>query len=789
MKWTWALPAITALCFASGGFAQDRQTKNPREGDPQAIRNGTALYRIRCSGCHGMDATGLRGPDLTSVMSSGITDEQLFQYVKRGVPGTEMPPTNAPDDEIWQTLAYLRTLSAPAAAANVGGDADHGERLFQANCISCHRVNGRGGRIGPDLSRIGSSRSRAALTKEIRTASASVQPGYDAVTLVTRDGRRIRGVRKNEDAFSIQIMDVNERLQGHMKSELREIIEEKGSLMPDYGVDKLPAGDFTDLLAYLSRQRATVGAVASAPPQNSPQRITGDALVAGLKDSSRWLMYGGDYGSQRHSPLMQITPENVHRLVPQWSFQTETLGRFEATPILIDGVLYVTGPNNNAWALDARTGRQIWRYRRELPPTGLTYCCGPVNRGFGVLDDRLFMVTLDAHLLALDMKTGAIVWDVVLEDYKRGYAATLAPLVVKDKVIVGVAGAEYGIRGFIDAYDAQTGKQAWRFWTVPAPGEPGGNTWPGDAWKRGGGSIWVTGSYDAESNLIFFGTGNPSPDYYGDDREGDNLYTDSLVAIDASTGKLAWHYQFTPGDVHDWDATQVPVLGEVTIGGQRRKVVMFANRNGFFYTIDRLTGKVIVAKPFVTTTWAKEVMSNGRPLLLPNNRPDERGATTCPDIPGGTNFMPPSFDPDLGLFFVTAREACATYYNWKPEYKEGERYTGGGMQRGDNRPYGALRAIDPATGERRWEFRFPTPSMAGVTSTASGVVFAGDNEGNFLAFEGRTGKNLWRYQTGASIWGAAAMTYMLDGRQFVVIPSGGTLMAFALPEGNRSPSQ
>ncbi|PYQ83721.1 MAG: hypothetical protein DMG03_12490, partial [Acidobacteria bacterium] len=250
-----------------------------------------------------------------------------------------------------------------------------------------------------------------------------------AVTLVTRDGRRIRGVRKNEDAFSIQIMDVNERLQGHMKSELREIIEEKGSLMPDYGVDKLPAGDFTDLLAYLSRQRATVGAVASAPPQNSPQRITGDALVAGLKDSSRWLMYGGDYGSQRHSPLTQITPENVHRLVPQWSFQTETLGRFEATPILIDGVLYVTGPNNNAWALDARTGRQIWRYRRELPPTGLTYCCGPVNRGFGVLDDRLFMVTLDAHLLALDMKTGAIVWDVVLEDYKRGYAATLAPLV------------------------------------------------------------------------------------------------------------------------------------------------------------------------------------------------------------------------------------------------------------------------------------------------------------------------------------------------------------------------
>jgi alcohol dehydrogenase (cytochrome c) len=751
MKWTSALPAIAALCFASAGFGQDQPTKNPREGDPQAIRNGTALYRIRCSGCHGMDATGLRGPDLTVVMSSGITDDQLFQYVKRGVPGTEMAPTNAPDDEIWQTLAYLRTLSVPAASQAVAGDAEHGERLFQATCIGCHRVNGRGGRIGPDLSRIGSARSRAALTKEIRTASAFIQPGYDAVTLVTRDGRRIRGIRKNEDAFSIQIMDTNERLQGHMKSELREIVEEKGSLMPDYGVDKLPTNDFTDLLAFLSRQRATVGAVAAAaPPQNSAPRVTSDALLAGLKDSSRWLMYGGDYGSQRHSPLTQITPENVQRLVPQWSFQTETLGRFEATPLLVDGVLYVTGPNNNAWALDARTGRQIWRYRRELPPTGLTYCCGPVNRGFGVLDDRLFMVTLDAHLLALDMKTGAVAWDVVLEDYKIGYAATLAPLVVKDKVIVGVAGAEFGIRGFIDAYDAATGKKAWRFWTVPAPGEP---------------------------------------DYYGDDREGDNLYTDSLVAIDAGSGKLAWHYQFTPGDVHDWDATQVPVLGEVTIAGQRRKVVMFANRNGFFYTIDRLTGKVLVAKPFVQTTWAKEIMANGRPLLLPNNRPDERGATTCPDIPGGTNFMPPSFDPESGLFFVTAREACATYYNWKPDYKPGERYTGGGMQRGDNRPYGALRAIDPATGERKWEFRFPTPSMAGVTSTASGVVFSGDNEGNFLAFDARTGRNLWRYQTGASIWGAAAMTYMLDGRQFVVIPSGGTLMAFALSDGSRTPSQ
>jgi cytochrome c oxidase cbb3-type subunit 3 len=259
MRWTWALPAVASLWVLSGAFAdaQDRPTKNPREGDQQAIRNGTALYRIRCSGCHGMDATGLRGPDLTSVIASGVTDDQFFQYVRKGVPGTEMTASNAPDDEIWQTLAYLRTLSAPSGSQTTAGDAEHGERLFQANCNSCHRLNGRGGRIGPDLSRVGSSRSRAAMLKEIRTASAFIQPGYEPVTLVTRDGQRIRGVRKNEDAFSIQIMDVGERLQGYLKSDLREIIEEPRSLMPDYGPDRLNDRDIDDLLAYLSGQRGT----------------------------------------------------------------------------------------------------------------------------------------------------------------------------------------------------------------------------------------------------------------------------------------------------------------------------------------------------------------------------------------------------------------------------------------------------------------------------------------------------------------------------------------------------
>jgi alcohol dehydrogenase (cytochrome c) len=539
---------------------------------------------------------------------------------------------------------------------------------------------------------------------------------------------------------------------------------------------------------------AAVVAVTVAAQGVPPGPVTSQELLAGLPaDGSRWVMFGGSYTNQRHSPLTQITPENVTRLVPQWTFQTDISGsRFETTPLLRDNVLYVTGPLSTAWAIDARTGREIWRYKRELPPTGsLTACCGLVNKGFGVLGDRLFMTTLDAHLVALNMKTGGVVWDVAMADYKQGYASTIAPLVVKDKVIVGVAGGEFGIRGFIDAYDVKTGNRAWRFYTIPGPGEPGNDTWAGDSWQRGGASVWVTGAYDPELNLVYYGIGNPGPDYHSESRKGDNLYSDSIVALDADAGTLRWHYQFTPHDLHDWDATEVPVLADLTIAGQPRKVVMFANRNGFYYTLDRTNGKVIVAKPYVVTTWAKEVDSNGRPILLPGNIPDEKGSLTCPDVTGGTNFWPPSFDPAQRLFFVNAREVCATYYAWRQEYVPGERYTGGAGQRArgpDQRAYGALRAIDPTTGERRWEFEYISPSTSGLLSTASGVIFSGDAEGNFLAIDARNGKFLWRYQMGSALHGTSALTYMLDGRQHVLVPAGTTLTAWALPDVQRVPS-
>jgi alcohol dehydrogenase (cytochrome c) len=523
-------------------------------------------------------------------------------------------------------------------------------------------------------------------------------------------------------------------------------------------------------------------AVASvAAQQASSPTITAQDLLEGLKNPARWLTYSGDYNGQRHSPLTQITPANVGRLAAQWTFQAETVALnrgFEATPIALDGVLYVTGSNNYAWALDARTGRPFWRYRRELPQK-LTYgASAPVNRGFGILGDRLFMVTLDAHLLAMDMKTGAVLWDVVLADYTIGYAATLAPLIVKDKVIVGISGGDYPTRGFIDAYEPLTGRRAWRFYTVPAPGEPGSDTWPEtDVLARGGGGAWVTGTYDPELNLLYWGTGNPNPDYNGDDRPGDNLYTCSLLALDPDTGKLKWHYQFTPHDTHDWDANHVPVLTDLTIAGQPRKVVMMANRNGFFYVLDRASGKVLLAKPFTDTNWARQVNAQGRPIVL-----NESGTKECiPDMHGGTNFMPPSYDPARRLFFVTARETCAAYFPIKQEIRPGFSSTSGGLRRMQDRAYGALRALDPATGERKWEFRYPTPTMAGVMSTASGLVFAGDNEGNFSAFDAVSGKPLWHYPTGSSIWGAAAMSYQLDGRQYVLIASGSTLVAFALP--------
>ncbi len=529
--------------------------------------------------------------------------------------------------------------------------------------------------------------------------------------------------------------------------------------------------------------RAVLVSMAALTASVSAQQISSKDLLDGLATPSRWLTYSGDYTGRRHSPLTDITAANAHRLTAQWTFQTNLGGhKFEASPIVIDGVLYVTGPMNHAWAIDGRTGREIWRYQRELPPMPeLRVCCGLVNRGFAVYGDRLFMTTLDAHLVALDRQTGKVVWDVELAENTKGYASTGAPLIVKDKVIVGVAGGEFAIRGFLDAYDPSDGTRVWRFWTVPAPGEKGSESWPAGMWERGGGPTWLTGTYDPDLDLIYWGTGNPNPDFYGADRRGDNLYTNALIALNPDTGTLQWHFQFTPHDEHDWDANQIPVLADLPLDNQPRKLIIFANRNSFLYVLDRTNGRLVRAAPFAHQTWAKEIGADGRPVEQPDQRPTPEGTRTCPDLFGATNFMSPSFDPSTGLFYLTVRETCQVYVSAAPPqgYKSGDRIMGGMVRPVLDRRFGALRAIDPLTGETKWEIRHKTPAWAGVLSTAGGVVFAGDNEGGFFAADSRTGREVWRYQLGAPLF-APPTTYTIDGRQHVTIAAGSTLTSFAL---------
>jgi alcohol dehydrogenase (cytochrome c) len=520
----------------------------------------------------------------------------------------------------------------------------------------------------------------------------------------------------------------------------------------------------------------------------------GAVTTFGAGQNVNWTTFSGDNTGQRHSPLTQLTPKNVAGLVPQWMFQTDVPGfpgrGLENSPLVVDGIAYVTGNNNQAWALDARTGRPIWMYRRALPQNfSASVCCGPVNRGFALKDERLYMGTLDAHLLALDRKTGAVIWDVAVGDLKKANAITAAPLVVKNLVIIGVAGGDFSSRGYIDAYDATTGARVWRFNTIPDPGETGSDSWPNaDVAARGGAAAWVTGSYDPALNLVYYGTGNPNPNYYGDDRSGDNLYSCSLVALDVDTGRLKWHYQFTPHDVHDWDSAHVPVQADLTMGGRLQKVIMVANRNGFFYTLNRDTGKLLVAKPFIDgSNWAKEIGADGRPIVLDNIGTPEK---CLPDNHGGTNFQPPTFDPERRLFFVTAHETCAIWEGRKPTppINIGVRVPSGGRRLVEGKEqWAALRAIDPTTGERRWEHRYRSyPSTisldltGGLMSTASGLVFTGDNDGYFYAFDAASGKELWKYQTGAPVWGSAAISYMLDGRQHVLTTAGLTFIDFAL---------
>jgi len=522
-------------------------------------------------------------------------------------------------------------------------------------------------------------------------------------------------------------------------------------------------------------------------------QVSYNRLLRADQEPQNWLTYSGSYKSWRYSQLDQIRTENAKNLELKWIYQLDTTDKFEASPLVVDGVMYFSEPPSDVIAVDAKTGRAFWTYRYALAGN-VGVCCGRVNRGLAILGDTLYLAALDGNLVALDAKTGKEIWKTPVVDPKLGYTLTMAPLVVKDKVIIGPAGGEYGIRGFLAAFDAHTGKEVWRFHTIPGPGEAGHETWSGDAWQHGGGSIWLTGSYDPELNLIVQGVGNPSPDWNATVRPGDNLYTTSVIALDADTGTLKWHFQFVPHDAWDWDAMQTPVMVDGEWQGKQRKLLYWAHRNGVFYVLDRTNGKFLSGKPFVKVNWLAGFDDNGRPQVQPNSLPTAEGTLIYPGVQGGTNWYSPSYSPRTGLFYLSVwADYYSVYQEGAAEYVPGRRFNGGDIRQplaynrnttlfpNELQGYGVLKAINPKTGETAWQVKFADLTEGGVLTTAGDVVFTGNREGYFHAFDARDGKLLWKASLGGYI-AAGPVSYSVDGRQYVAVAAGHGMFVFGLRE-------
>lgn len=534
-------------------------------------------------------------------------------------------------------------------------------------------------------------------------------------------------------------------------------------------------------------------------PSPAKSLVTSERLRQAEKEPGNWLTYSGQYSGQRYSRLDQINDRNVHELRVKWVRQFSTQIEIETSPLVVDGVMYATLPENEIVTLDAKTGLRYWSYKHPLPKQ-YPICCGKHNRGVAILGETLYMGTLDGHLLARDARSGKERWKVEVAPAAKGYSITSAPLVVKDMVVTGIAGGEYGIRGFLAAYDANTGKELWRTFTIPAKGEPDNDSWEGDSWKIGGSPTWVTGAYDPELNLIYWGVGNPGPDWNGDVRVGDNLYSDCVLALEADTGKIKAYFQFTPHDVHDWDACQVPVLVDGKIDGQERKLLLWANRNAFYYVLDRaetipvkrangLKGpeqlKYYRGLPFAKQTWAEpKLTAEGRPIRKPNTLPSKEGTLVSPNVSGATNWWSPTYSPQTNLFYVMAYDGASKYYLGKAEYKEGKPFLGGFPSSNFFEPIAnpkfksAVRALDPMTGALKWEYPM-LRATSGLLSTQGNLVFGGTTEGDFFALDARTGKELWRLDLGGVVH-AAPVSYLVDGKQYVTIAAGSALFTLGL---------
>ena len=544
--------------------------------------------------------------------------------------------------------------------------------------------------------------------------------------------------------------------------------------------------------------------------------VSYERLLAARDDSSNWLTYSGDYDSKRYSDLTQISTDNVGKLIKVWYVELDTHRSVETTPLVVDGMMYATRPPSDALAIDAETGEVRWDVRRELPDDIRRLCCGWINRGLAMLGETVYLATIDAHLVALDSRTGTIKWDVEVADYRLGFNITAAPLAVKDMIITGTSvggldGLSEGVltagvtqdqltrllagtmelpevtsmmaqlernapafwngtderRGRIDAYDATTGDLRWRFYTVPGPGEPGNETWEGDSWRLGASSPWLTGSYDPELDLLYWGVGNPAPALVDFLRKGDNLFSTSVVALHPDNGSLEWYFQFTPHDRFDWDAAQIPVLANIEVGGSERKLLLTANRNSFFYSLDRSTGELLGAWPFALQTWSDRKDSTGRPIFAEGIYPRVGGIRVAPKFDGGTNWWSPSYSPQTGLFYVTAHDATENYDLAKISLKDIDHVKS------------SVRAVNPLTGEIAWEFELPALSASGIMTTAGRLLFVGSNRGDFWALDVATGDVLWHANLDGWIH-AAPISYAIDGRQFVSIASSAGIYAYAL---------
>lgn len=531
-------------------------------------------------------------------------------------------------------------------------------------------------------------------------------------------------------------------------------------------------------------------------------QVTSELLLNSSSHPENWMTYSGGYFSQRYSALDKISPENVKGLELKWVWRPRYLDKMEASPLVVNGILY-TVQGNEAVALDALTGRTFWTFEHQIPPESNAYLM--VVKGLAISGDTLFWATYDGHLFAIDAKNGHAIWDKTIVDWHKGLQLNVAPLVVKDKVILGPATNEFGVNCWVAAYDVHSGRELWRFNTTPNDNEPGRETWPGESWKHGGGSIWVTGSYDPQTNLTFWGTGNPNPGWNGDPRApGDNLYGDSVVALDADTGKLKWYYQFTPGDEFDWDSVQVPVLADINWKGEPRRVMLWANRNGFFYVLDRVSGKFLLGRAFVKQNWNVGFDETGRPMKAPDFKASFEGKYIEPGVQGGTNWYSPSFSPHTGLFYISSWEnysAISRKADPGP-WAEMKKYTGAAPRRPiattrananpSGRPvsptyrteaegFGAVRAVDPQTGDKKWDFKMVDYTESGILTTGSDLLFSGGREGNFFALNARNGECLWKTSLGGTV-ASGPMTYLVNGRQYVAVAGGAALYVFGLPE-------